>query len=91
MILLGIPTHIAVASSEFAMAITNGVGVVTHGLLNNLSIESLLINEYRAKLGLSLSEETPFEGTIRDILYLDFVIKGLNFFVFLYTNPILIY
>ena len=29
MILLGIPTHIAVASSEFAMAIRKGVGVVT--------------------------------------------------------------
>ena len=39
MILLGIPTHIAVASSEFAMAVTNGVGVVTHGLLNNILLE----------------------------------------------------
>lgn len=37
-----------------------------HIYVNNLSIESLLINEYRAKLGLSLSEETPFEGTIRE-------------------------
>lgn len=34
--------------------------------VNNLSIESLFINEYRAKLGLSLIEETPFEGTIRE-------------------------
>lgn len=39
MILLGVPTHIAVATSEFAMAITNGVGVVTHGLLNNLMLD----------------------------------------------------
>lgn len=37
-----------------------------HIYVNNLSIESLFINEYRAKLGLSLSEETPFEGTIRE-------------------------
>lgn len=37
-----------------------------HIYVNNLSIESLYINEYRAKLGLSLSEETPFEGTIRE-------------------------
>lgn len=37
-----------------------------HIFINNLSIESLYINEYRAKLGLSLSEETPFEGTIRE-------------------------
>ncbi|WP_298366795.1 ATP-binding cassette domain-containing protein [uncultured Lutibacter sp.] len=34
--------------------------------INNLSIESLNINKYRAQLGLSLSEETPFEGTIRE-------------------------
>lgn len=42
MILLGVPPHIAVASSEFAMAITNGVGVVAHGLLNNVLIEYAL-------------------------------------------------
>jgi len=34
--------------------------------VNNLSINSLLVNEYRSKLGLSLSDETPFEGTIRE-------------------------
>lgn len=39
MILLGIPPHIAAASSEFAMAVTNGTGVVAHGLLNNILIE----------------------------------------------------
>ena len=38
MILLGIPAHIAVASSEFAMALTNGAGVITHGLLQNINI-----------------------------------------------------
>ena len=39
MMLLGIPTHIAVASSEFAMALTNGAGVITHGFFQNISIE----------------------------------------------------
>lgn len=39
MILLGIPTHIAIATSEFAMALTNGVGVLAHGILQNISIE----------------------------------------------------
>ncbi|MCF2876206.1 MULTISPECIES: peptidase domain-containing ABC transporter [unclassified Tenacibaculum] len=34
--------------------------------INNLSIKSLLLNSYRSNLGLSLSEETPFEGTIRE-------------------------
>jgi subfamily B ATP-binding cassette protein MsbA len=34
--------------------------------VNNLSISSLLLNEYRSNLGLSIAEETPFEGTIRE-------------------------
>jgi uncharacterized membrane protein YfcA len=38
MMLLGIPAHVAVASSEVAMALTNGAGVITHGLFNNISI-----------------------------------------------------
>jgi hypothetical protein len=37
MILLGIPSHIAVASSEVAMALTNGAGVITHGFLQNIN------------------------------------------------------
>jgi len=36
MMLLGVPAHIAIASSELAMALTNGVGVLTHGLLQNI-------------------------------------------------------
>lgn len=39
MMLLGVPAHIAVASSEFAMALTNGAAVITHGLFQNISIE----------------------------------------------------
>jgi uncharacterized membrane protein YfcA len=39
MMLLGVPAHIAVASSEVAMALTNGAAVVTHGLFQNISIE----------------------------------------------------
>ncbi|NNK82642.1 MAG: ATP-binding cassette domain-containing protein [Flavobacteriaceae bacterium] len=34
--------------------------------VNNVSLKSLFINHYRSHLGLCLSEETPFEGTIRD-------------------------
>ncbi|MDJ0645566.1 MAG: ATP-binding cassette domain-containing protein [Flavobacteriaceae bacterium] len=34
--------------------------------VNNFAIESLNLNNYRAQLGLSLSEESPFEGTIRE-------------------------
>jgi len=36
--------------------------------VNNLSLSSLHLNHYRSQLGLSLSDETPFEGTIRDNL-----------------------
>ncbi|WP_299621333.1 ATP-binding cassette domain-containing protein [uncultured Tenacibaculum sp.] len=45
-----------------------GVIEPTSGYLyvNNLSIQGLHINNYRSLLGLSLSEETPFEGTIRE-------------------------
>ncbi len=34
--------------------------------INNVSLNSLYINHYRSQLGLSLSEETPFEGSVRD-------------------------
>lgn len=36
--------------------------------VNNLSLKSLHLNHYRSQLGLSLSEESPFEGSIRDNL-----------------------
>lgn len=39
-----------------------------HIYINNLSISSLNLNHYRAHLGLSLTEETPFEGSIKDNL-----------------------
>ncbi len=37
-----------------------------HVFVNNLSITSLDVNDYRSNLGLSLSEESPFEGTLRE-------------------------
>ncbi|PQJ73180.1 peptidase domain-containing ABC transporter [Polaribacter butkevichii] len=33
--------------------------------VNNLSLSSLNLNHYRSQLGLSLSDETPFEGSIK--------------------------
>ena len=36
--------------------------------VNDLSIKGIKINHYRASLGLSLSEEYPFEGTLKDNL-----------------------
>ena len=39
-----------------------------HIYVNDMSIDSLQLNFYRSQLGLSLSDETPFEGTIRENL-----------------------
>lgn len=39
--------------------------------INNLSLSSLNLSHYRAQLGLSLSDESPFEGTIRENLVFD--------------------
>ncbi|MGJ8760205.1 MULTISPECIES: peptidase domain-containing ABC transporter [unclassified Polaribacter] len=36
--------------------------------INNLSLSSLHLNHYRSQLGLSLSDETPFEGSIKNNL-----------------------
>lgn len=36
--------------------------------VNNLSLSSINLNHFRAQLGLSLSNESPFEGTIRENL-----------------------
>ena len=37
-----------------------------HMFVNQFSVESLYLNNYRSHLGLSLAAEAPFEGTIRD-------------------------
>lgn len=39
-----------------------------HIFIDNLSLSSLQLNHYRSQLGLSLSIENPFEGTIKDNL-----------------------
>ncbi|GAA4270624.1 peptidase domain-containing ABC transporter [Hyunsoonleella aestuarii] len=39
-----------------------------HVYVNDMSISSLHLNFYRSQLGLSLSDETPFEGSIRENL-----------------------
>ncbi|WP_066218192.1 peptidase domain-containing ABC transporter [Formosa haliotis] len=56
------------AGKSSLLQLIAGVIMPTSGYLfiNDLSIQSLFINEYRAHLGLSLSEETPFEGSIRE-------------------------
>lgn len=34
--------------------------------INDVSLQSLHLNHYRSQLGLSLSDETPFEGTLKE-------------------------
>ncbi|WP_298534620.1 peptidase domain-containing ABC transporter [uncultured Algibacter sp.] len=52
------------------LRLISGVVQPTSGNLyvNDMSINSLHLNFYRSQLGLSLSDETPFEGTIKDNL-----------------------
>ena len=52
------------------LRLITGINQVTSGhiYINNLSINSLNLNHFRAQLGLSLAEENPFEGTIKENL-----------------------
>ena len=71
MMLLGVPSHIAVASSEFAMALTNGAGVISHGFLQNISIEYALPitigTIIGAQIGVLLAKRTK-QRTLKIIL-----------------------
>ncbi|MEH6535980.1 MAG: ATP-binding cassette domain-containing protein [Psychroserpens sp.] len=52
------------------LKIIAGINAPTHGsvYINNISLSGIKLNEYRALVGQSLPEESPFEGTIRDNL-----------------------
>jgi ABC-type bacteriocin/lantibiotic exporter with double-glycine peptidase domain len=52
------------------LRLVSGIIEATSGniYVNNMSISSLHLNFYRSQLGLSLSNENPFEGTIKDNL-----------------------
>ncbi|MBU3011764.1 ATP-binding cassette domain-containing protein [Polaribacter vadi] len=58
------------AGKSSLLRLISGIIEPTSGniYVNNLSLSSLHRNHYRSQLGLSLSEETPFEGTIRENL-----------------------
>jgi uncharacterized membrane protein YfcA len=89
MILLGIPTHIAVATSEFAMAITNGVGVVTHGLLNNLLLEYAIPitigTVIGAQIGCILAKRVKGK-TIRNIIAVIAILSAIRLLYYFFTN-----
>lgn len=81
MVLLGVPPHIAVASSEFAMALTNGTGVIAHGLLNNILIDyAFLITTgtiVGAQVGSYFAKRVK-EKTLRKILALIAFFMGIG-------------
>jgi ABC-type bacteriocin/lantibiotic exporter with double-glycine peptidase domain len=58
------------AGKSSLLRLLSGIIEPTEGsiYINNLSLASLHLNHYRSQLGLSLSDETPFEGTIKDNL-----------------------
>ena len=58
------------AGKSSLLRLISGVIEPTAGniYVNNLALGSLNLNHYRSQLGLSLSEETPFEGSIRENL-----------------------
>jgi hypothetical protein len=81
MLLLGVTPHVAVASSEFAMALTNGTGVISHGLLNNILIDyALLLTAgaiMGAQIGSSLANRVRGE-TLRKVLSIIASLVGLR-------------
>jgi hypothetical protein len=87
MVLLGVPPHVAVASSELAMALTNGVGVAAHGLLANLLLEYAIPitigTVIGAQLGSSLSKRVKAEA-LRRVLSLIAFLLGLRLLLFIF-------
>ncbi|NWG09763.1 MAG: sulfite exporter TauE/SafE family protein [Nitrososphaerales archaeon] len=81
MLLLGVPPHVAVASSEFAMALTNGTGIISHGLLNNILIDYALLltagTIMGAQVGSSLAKRVRGE-TLRKVLSILASLVGLR-------------
>jgi uncharacterized membrane protein YfcA len=81
MILLGVPTHLAIASSEFAMALTNGAGVVAHGILSNIAFEyaiPLTIGTiFGAQIGVLLAQRTKHK-TLKKILSVVTILLSLR-------------
>lgn len=58
------------AGKSTLLRLISGINQPTQGniYVNNLSLSGIHLNHYRSQLGLSLSDETPFEGTIRNNL-----------------------
>lgn len=87
MILVGVPPHIAVASSEFAMALTNGAGVITHGIIQNILWEyaiPLTIGTFiGAQIGVLAAKRVKGQ-TLISILSVTALILGIRLILLLF-------
>lgn len=48
MLVLGMPTHIAIATSMFGMTITTGAGVIAYGTFGNIAYDYAHPNSHRS-------------------------------------------
>jgi len=87
MILLGVPPHIAVASSELAMAFTHGMGVIAHGILQNILWEYAVPLTFGtfigAQLGVLASKRVRGEVLVKMLAAIAFVL-GLRLILLLF-------
>jgi uncharacterized membrane protein YfcA len=90
MILLGVPAHIAVASSEFAMALTNGAGLLAHSILDNLLIEYAIPLTMGTMVGAQIGAilcKFVKGATIRKVLTILAFIAGIRLLLFAFNLP----
>ena len=87
MILLGVPPHIAAATSEFAMALTNGIGVVAHGILQNILWDyavPLTVGTFvGAQIGVLAAKHVKGEALIKALSAVAFIL-GLRLILLLF-------
>jgi uncharacterized membrane protein YfcA len=87
MILLGVPPHVAIATSELAMAFTNGVGVLAHGILQNIlwdyAIPLIVGTFVGAQIGVLASKRVKGK-TLRNVLSVIALIMGLRLVLLLF-------
>ncbi len=78
MLLLGVSPYTAVASSEFAMALTNGVGVLSHGFLHNVLWEYALPltvgTVFGAQVGCALNRRVKVDYIRKVIVIITFIV-----------------
>jgi hypothetical protein len=85
---LGLPAHVAAATSVFGMALTNSAAAVSHGLLGNIlpeyAVPLIIGGVFGAQLGPKLSQRVQAR-TLRRVLAVIFVAIGLRMILLPYV------